>query len=148
MRGRFPQNVELTQKVSLVKASMLAFIAVTKVVRENDKGLDNFRLFRLAGGTENGIVCRHITPAQHAETEGRGKLGKVFLLLQGVLGREKHVAHSIVTRGGESGGKAVDRFTHKEIVRDTSHDSCTIAIASVCTGWEGLVDCNILFIYF
>ena len=66
------KNIELALKVSLVERAILRSIPVTVVRAENDKRLQDERLFAAGSWTQDRSVSRNLSPAQDTNTELSG----------------------------------------------------------------------------
>jgi hypothetical protein len=130
------EHVELAQKVLLVEAAVLAFLTLAVLGLEHDERLHDLWLLGLGRRTEDGVVSRDVSPAQHPQSQFLSEL-RERLLLRLVLGAgEEEVSDGVVTLGGELGGEAVTRLADKEAVGDTSHDTCSITVTSIGTGCD------------
>ena len=135
VRRLLAEDVELPQKVSLVKRSVLALLARSIVLLEHDERLEDFGLFAPASGSEDRVVGRYLSPSEHTQFKRLCDRLECRLLRGVLFGREEEVSDRIVTFARKRGGEGVSAFSDEEIVWDASHDTCSISVTSIGSGW-------------
>jgi hypothetical protein len=134
MCGMLTEDVELSLEMSCVESAALADITITVMGTEDDEWLVDGRFLAASSRAKNGAISWNLTPAEDPEAQVVSDLGEnrlIALQLHGVVGFEKDIAYSILSRFGERATNISLGFPFEKLMRDGGHGTCTITISTV-----------------
>ena len=130
------QNIQLALEVLRIKRSTTAGVTVAVVRAQDYERLQNSRLLARRGGTQDGPVRGYLSPAQDTEPQIVRNLGEDGLLLlqaDRIVRLEEDVTDGVLAELGKLAADVPLSLTLEEQMRNTSHDTGTISISTVCT---------------
>ena len=160
-----PQHVKLPLEPLLVPSSLLALISISVVLPEDDERLKDLGLLRARRRSKDRPVAGDLSPSENPKTQSVGDVGEGSLGLSVeflVLGAEEEaeeakkseeqvswysqkkerrrkassLSDGVLARLRKGRGHNVGRLAKEEGVRDSGHDSSTVSVSSVGSGWE------------
>lgn len=144
MRSMLSQDIELTFESFFIEFSVAGRIAVSVMGPEDDKWLEDGRLSRASGRTEDRAIGGDFTPAKDAEAEIACDIRKdclVLFLLVGVCGVHEEIADGILTNSRKSSREKTLGFCPEKFIGDARHYAGSIAVTGIRAGCSSVSHC-------
>lgn len=138
------KDVELPFKMTSVKYAILSVISLAVVATKHDKGLKDSRLSATRGGTKDGTISRDLSPSEDTEAKVLRDFSEnalVVLELDRVILLEKNISDTILSKLGKDTTDIHLYLALEQLMGDTSHDTCTIAIAAISSSRTSVGHC-------